>query len=315
MCIRGPFGPRPRDASTLASRGQPPQDRTGLSDGVEKVESNARMPEPRSPSNTRSDTASPQEPGTNPSASRKRARSVENGNPEQQPQPERKKRAPTACRMCKNRKIKCSNDRPKCLSCVRLQCECVYPEDLKRPLEDESSQRILGALEEILARLPDYTKSSPSPNAPNTTPSTQVGLALPTDSGSKHGTTLHDLAAEDTFLSLPTDVSKNTSLDEVFRWPMFSSRIHIAGLQLSRLLMNDQESGHDDASDLYRKNAWHALDNTKILLHVNQFLANVNIKNPILDRHSLLKDAMVLTETGPTWDSRSCLVVRIPPGV
>ncbi|KAH8688212.1 hypothetical protein BGZ61DRAFT_353486 [Ilyonectria robusta] len=45
-----------------------------------------------------------------------------------------RKRAPIACHTCKSRKVKCSNDRPQCDGCVRLGCECVYPEQNYRPL-------------------------------------------------------------------------------------------------------------------------------------------------------------------------------------
>ncbi|ETS87742.1 hypothetical protein PFICI_01570 [Pestalotiopsis fici W106-1] len=273
------------------------------------------MTEPSPSSHVRSVTASPnlQLPGTTPPTARKRARSEGNGNgnfdQRQQPQPERKKRAPVACRMCKNRKIKCSNDRPKCLSCVRLQCDCLYPEDANRSLGEEPLPRILGALEEILARLPDLTRSVPFPSALYNAPHPEARLAIPTGSGSSHETELSNSTAEESFLSLPNDVSRNTSLEEVLRWPVFSSNATTATPQLSGLLMADEESGVGDSSDAYRKNAWHVLDNTRILLRVNQFLANVNIKNPILDRHTLLKDAMLLTETGLSWDARSCLVL------
>lgn len=43
------------------------------------------------------------------------------------PQPSsRKKRALTACEVCRARKTKCSNDRPKCRYCTESGSECVY---------------------------------------------------------------------------------------------------------------------------------------------------------------------------------------------
>lgn len=276
------------------------------------------MSDSSSSSYARSAIASPnlQPPETTIPTGRKRARSVGNANgnsdEQQQPQSKRKKRAPVACRMCKSRKIKCSNDRPKCLSCVRLQCDCLYPEDANRSLGDEPLPRILCALEEILARLPNSSRPAPSPGAlHNAPPQNEPDFAIPTAFGIPHETGLSNSTTEESLLSLPNDVSKNTSLEEVLQWPVFSSNATTARPQLSRLLTTNEESGVGFSSDKYRQNAWHCLDNSRILLHVNQFLANVNIKNPILDRHTLLKDAMLLTETGPSWDSRSCLVVRL----
>lgn len=39
----------------------------------------------------------------------------------------RRRRAVIACRVCRARKVKCSNEKPSCAGCVRLGCECVYP--------------------------------------------------------------------------------------------------------------------------------------------------------------------------------------------
>lgn len=39
-----------------------------------------------------------------------------------------RKRAPMACQVCRARKVKCSNERPACAGCIRLGCDCIYPE-------------------------------------------------------------------------------------------------------------------------------------------------------------------------------------------
>lgn len=43
----------------------------------------------------------------------------------------RRLRASTACQICRARKVKCTNERPSCAGCVRLGCECRYPEPVK----------------------------------------------------------------------------------------------------------------------------------------------------------------------------------------
>lgn len=37
-----------------------------------------------------------------------------------------RQRAITACHVCRVRKIKCSNERPACASCISFACACVY---------------------------------------------------------------------------------------------------------------------------------------------------------------------------------------------
>ncbi|QKX63129.1 uncharacterized protein TRUGW13939_10297 [Talaromyces rugulosus] len=65
--------------------------------------------------------------------------------------------APTACRRCRERKVRCSHEQPECAKCVRLGLECSYPEPPDRRL--------------IAARRKRSTRSTPhEPRDTTTTP-------------------------------------------------------------------------------------------------------------------------------------------------
>ncbi|KAH6989274.1 hypothetical protein BKA56DRAFT_476894 [Ilyonectria sp. MPI-CAGE-AT-0026] len=184
-----------------------------------------------------------------------------------------RKRAPIACHTCKSRKVKCSNDRPQCDGCVRLGCECVYPEQNYRPLPDPNTPLILRTLTEILERLP--------PLQYQRRPAT--GCDEP---------------------------SEYMALDSVFRWPIFADS-SAAKWSRQTLFIADQEPGYNDV--LMRTHGTTRLpplnhfDDIVYLIH--QFLRHVHIKNPVLDGKTLLGDTRIVAETGPLWDTRSCLVL------
>ncbi|KAB8266845.1 hypothetical protein BDV30DRAFT_244863 [Aspergillus minisclerotigenes] len=81
-----------------------------------------------------------------------------------------RKRAITACEHCRARKIKCTNERPECRSCVRLGARCSYDQRVNHSSFDPASLLILEKLDQVLRRLP----RDPVPRSPNV--STSDGL-------------------------------------------------------------------------------------------------------------------------------------------
>ncbi|KZF23092.1 hypothetical protein L228DRAFT_143329 [Xylona heveae TC161] len=74
----------------------------------------------------------------------------------------RRRRAPKACVFCRQRKMKCSNERPRCMNCIAYEQECVFVEAPKK--SRPSKARILHLEEEnrkLQARLAS-TASTPS---------------------------------------------------------------------------------------------------------------------------------------------------------
>ena len=81
-----------------------------------------------------------------------------------------RKQAVTACEHCRARKIKCTNERPGCRSCVRLGARCSYDQRVNHSSFDPASLLILEKLDQVLRRLP----REPVPRSPNV--STSDGL-------------------------------------------------------------------------------------------------------------------------------------------
>ncbi|KAF7556114.1 hypothetical protein G7Z17_g1590 [Cylindrodendrum hubeiense] len=209
-----------------------------------------------------------------------------------------RKRAPTACQTCKSRKVKCSNDRPQCVGCVRLGCECVYPEHNYR-----------------LSYWRDYRpvmKQQPPPVEARVTAQFPHGAQLQTSRYSPE-VALRPDASQAQPQRKPAascdEPSEYIALDSVFRWPIFADS---SAKKWSRqtLFIADQEPGYNDT--LMRTHGTARLpplnDFDDILFLIHQFLRHVHIKNPVLDSKTLLGDARIVAETGPLWDTRSCLV-------
>ncbi len=52
-----------------------------------------------------------------------------------------RKRKRTACRACRERRVKCDNGRPSCHSCCTLKLVCVYPDD-----RSSASPKLVGTI-------------------------------------------------------------------------------------------------------------------------------------------------------------------------
>ncbi|KPM37345.1 hypothetical protein AK830_g9248 [Neonectria ditissima] len=227
-----------------------------------------------------------------------------------------RKRAPTACHTCKSRKVKCSNDRPRCTGCVRLGCECIYPEQNYRVSADPATPMVLRALDEILERLPPRSEGLGVSSLENRGPTDdwfphRIPLrtfgSLPDATLTSDGGPLPQPRKPPTASDEP---SEHVALDSVFRWPIFADS---SARKWSRhiLFVADQESGSSgmltNVQGAARLPSLNDFDDIIVLVH--QFLRHVHIKNPVLDSKTLLRDARVVAETGPMWDTRSCLVL------
>ncbi|KAH6889244.1 hypothetical protein B0T10DRAFT_606588 [Thelonectria olida] len=244
-----------------------------------------------------------------PSTSRKRPAPVADDAPSRQV----RKRAPTACHTCKSRKVKCSNDRPQCVGCARLGCDCVYPEQNYGAPErlDSAVPLILRSLNEILDRLPprNDTANSPASITRDEPSHASQGPASSTapDTTSNTSQFRRPRPASPAVYDEP---SEYTATESLFRWPIFANT---SASKWSRdtLFIADQDPGHNDVIVQTRGTARlpPVNDVDDVILLVKQFLRHVHIKNPILDGKSLLADARLVAETGPLWDTRSCLVL------
>ncbi|QYT01305.1 Zn(2)-C6 fungal-type domain-containing protein [Trichoderma simmonsii] len=193
--------------------------------------------------------------------------------------PARRPRAPTACLVCRARKVKCSNGKPSCAGCARLGCECVYPEPPKYALQStpssssQSNSEVLDALNEILRRLPPVTESRP-----------EVQVAGPAS----------------------TSPHAFTAMGHVFEWPIFAMNKSSHGVAFGVLGTSQMQEISCGASPAF---GMPRLDGEEISALLTRFLRMVHIMNPILDCTTLMNYGRTIAELGPQWDSQTCLVL------
>lgn len=179
---------------------------------------------------------------------------------------------------------------------------------------DPNTPLILRTLNEILDRLPPRDERPAGPpvkarvqGAHQQTSSSHPDVALTLDADQVQYQRRPDTGCD--------EPSEYMALDSVFRWPIFADS-SAAKWSRQTLFIADQEPGYNDV--LMRTHGTARLpplnhfDDIVHLIH--QFLRHVHIKNPVLDGKTLLGDTRIVAETGPLWDTRSCLVVsRVQP--
>jgi hypothetical protein len=153
--------------------------------------------------------------------------------------------------------------------------------------QDEPARQILERLDEILARLPERPARHAEPAQLNVEADSEPGLESFT-SAPPVETTLEDTQEDDyRFPCMPDEASEYTALDVIFRWPVFSDTAAKEWPPRSPLFIAAQES---EANDV-REDAHSVLlphnDDAEIPRLIDQFLAYMKIKNPILDRQSI----------------------------
>lgn len=182
--------------------------------------------------------------------------------------------------------------------------------DLERP--DPNTPLILRTLNEILERLPPRDER---PAAPPAEARAQFPHgAQQQTSGYPPDVALTPDASQVQYQRKPAtgcdEPSEYMALDSVFRWPIFADS-SAGKWSRQTLFIADQEPGYNDA--LMRTHGTARLpplnDFDDIVYLIHQFLRHVHIKNPVLDGKTLLGDTRIVAETGPLWDTRSCLVV------
>ncbi|CAG9978427.1 unnamed protein product [Clonostachys byssicola] len=241
-----------------------------------------------------------------------------------------RKRALTACQLCRVRKIKCNNARPACLACTSAGAECVYGDSRDHTSFDPASVLILERLDKLDAALGalSYSQQAFLSTTSSLRPSLGDGVSL---TPQPTADTLHGLpsTAQDDW-PVDGDQSENDdvewlmnaqsaiALDAVLRWPIFQGRHPQDGLRSALgSIVHDTASGSDSEEDVYgNDNRDQRHRPTRVSIRedaipglVEKFLLYVHIKNPVLDHDKLRKYAKTVREEGPGWDGKSCLVL------
>ncbi|KAH8822021.1 hypothetical protein F5884DRAFT_109811 [Xylogone sp. PMI_703] len=259
-----------------------------------------------------------------------------------------RKRASTACSVCRARKTKCNGERPICGFCKTSGGDCRYPEpDISRL--DRGSLEILtriGQLEQTLkahinevldsklrTSIGDAFRSTNelqdmSSKYHTTKPSILPGVSEPRGvSGYEQYQQTSQLApmsqplnmsGNNLLIDVPTSTeilshASNMSLEAVLKWPIFSRLLpHLLKdlhTPTTEVLAND-----DPTTTVTEQDIEIALQSLgpDILNHlVDNFLFNNNIKNPVLDSNTLRMYVQEFDFSGPQWDGKTCLIVRL----
>ena len=228
-----------------------------------------------------------------------------------------RKRAVTACQLCRMRKTKCDNQRPSCGKCLSLDVHCNYQDRTTSDLSsfDPASLAILERLNTAIqllqnqAHLPTLIENlaalqhSPlphpvieSPTAHSVSTINRVSLSSdvfsPTQLPQESGTTLEEA------------LQGPGNCHNILEWPIFEGRFTHHELVA---LYYDQ---HDDRRIREGANTGSkGIQEDDAPMLVDYFLQQVHIKNPILDPPKLIAMAKYVAEEGFKWDGTSCLVL------
>ncbi|KAL6412655.1 hypothetical protein AUP68_03860 [Ilyonectria robusta] len=230
-----------------------------------------------------------------------------------------RKRAVTACQLCRTRKTKCSNARPKCKFCSDTGAECVYEDSLGHSSFDPASLLILDRLNQLLDRFDSAT-----------IPFSSAQVVPPSDNPAFHSSHHLQVNKENETAIEPSDEeymripSSRATCDTILLWPIFGGR-YPANYLLEPLLSagcdSEDESEERGAGSIGQHAAANGrsvtLANTgigniaveeNVIRLVDNFIAFVHTKNPILDILTLKRYARSVAEDGPGWDGKTCLV-------
>ena len=240
-----------------------------------------------------------------------------------------RKRAVTACSHCRQRKKKCDNVRPTCGYCAETQVNCRYDDRTEHSSFDPASLQIIGLLRQTLqevgelrARLDGVTPVARQSTMDNAISSTNSSSSVPADISEPpvmslvtsqmlwHSPSSMILEA-DAGVATPSDwkadylrvSSSRTTSDATLRWPIFDGKYPPGLIPCAVEESSTSELGTDGGVD--------DLGYAAPMQLVDDFLAYVHIKNPVLDAQTLRAYARRVSEVGFEWNGPSCLVVGV----
>lgn len=246
-----------------------------------------------------------------------------------------RKRANTACQVCRARKTKCDNSRPSCSYCVSVGANCIQsPQDLSS--FDPASLKILDRLDDLERQLDKAVQAfGGSDKAPRATPSaaaltSSTWIRRDLDHTWSAATGPASMSVQEPCLARldarspnpPTVDATSSSAENAFRiggvlpqrvelileWPTWRRR---GGDQIehpphvprrSSMLSNRGQGSLIGLFELNQGQAYRLLDN---------FFAHVHGKNPVLDEPTtrrLFKETLLI---GIDWSPASCLTLII----
>ncbi|KAF2086368.1 hypothetical protein K490DRAFT_7350, partial [Saccharata proteae CBS 121410] len=225
-----------------------------------------------------------------------------------------RKRSVTACRVCRDRKKKCDNQRPICGSCIELKADCVYPNQWTDFSYDPASLAILERLNVAVNLL-----EAQNQKLFNTDGAANVSKpASGTESQAVHREDSRLIKSssvqEDAHSPEPVEFAASSyqAVENILRWPIFEGRYDPRRVE-SLLFCSEHIKHQPSAGPRYQNelNNPQANEDETIVSRTAAFLRNVHIKNPILDAQEVMRMSHSIAMNGFKWDAQSCLVLMI----
>lgn len=244
--------------------------------------------------------------------------------------PRHRRRAATACQLCRARKTKCDNGRPSCGYCLFQGARCNYtdkPSGLgpasppSRHLEpapdhDVSNKTLLQRINHLTGLVQELRSASGARSLLEN----QYALQLPQPIGSYSGVETSHIAngaahivpgsafTDDGFGKLEiTELAARTSACEsILRWPILKNvdwNENITSFALQSAVNTELPV------ETVLTSARSAVHEDRIWPLCRKFLVLIHVKNPILEVAEFKRYAREAAEVGPSWDGRGCLVV------
>ncbi|KAL1856884.1 hypothetical protein VTK73DRAFT_8216 [Phialemonium thermophilum] len=282
-------------------------------------------------------TAEPRQPG--PANSREPspvAAPVRSSPPSPPPAPLPRRRAPTACRLCRARKTRCDNARPSCGYCLMNRAPCIYPDghaharpqpqpplrpagqDISNSVLLERIDRLAATVDELSRRVGTGLRTAAAQNHSPTAsylppPPVEFDDSLALGSqGHDGGAPAADSAfSHDGFgrLAVPELAARTSASESILRWPILAHFQSGHGISSFFFQSFSEDSSTSRPLRSSGANSRASIQEHDMVPLSRQFLARIHIKNPVLDVLEFKKSAREAAECGPGWDSRSCLVL------
>ncbi|KAI1071355.1 hypothetical protein LB507_011564 [Fusarium sp. FIESC RH6] len=201
-----------------------------------------------------------------------------------------RKRANTACQVCRSRKTKCDNLKPSCSYCLRVGANCIQsPVDLSS--FDPASLKILERLDDLEKVLRDTRNEVPTVR--ELTPE-EVTLQL----------TPEDVPGEEELSEIPLRSILPEKMESLLLWSVLSR-----DMSAHTALQNDPPQPSPSYSPGCTSLSDIDTQGVKVLL--DNFFDHIHCKNPILEEAAARRVVLNIIMEGIDWSPDSCLTLLI----
>lgn len=215
-----------------------------------------------------------------------------------------RKRAVNACTVCRARRTKCDNKRPKCSFCESVGAECVI-DSVDHSSFDPASLEIINRLQRLEQILGNH---APSQLEDITTRLQHIQQSLPTATSGRPRRESLDTKAETATL----DAFIPQTVQNIVRWPVISPSLSPGlthGQASSPVAAASARPHRMDPSSPWEEGVH--LNYERCMDVTDAYIRYSNIRNPIFDEDDLRVLVVRVHAGGFEWDAESCLVLLV----